>query len=200
MFLWIKKIKEKRLLKKIKALVEQRKLNQVNDTQLVEEINLLNQLAKLYGQLQKYIKEYPYALEMQTNAYRSAANLHDNKAFFWLGQELLRHAKACERWQIEEVISSEFNQQQKENYYLQAHAFLESASKTNTDAIRLLGLCYIHGWGYEIDRKKGFGLIVESIDQDNSWDKLPEIFSKMGLNKPEFLSELIRFRTTGGSN
>jgi TPR repeat protein len=199
MFLWMKKIKEKRLLKKIKSLLDQRKLNQVNDKQLLEEINLLNQLAKLYGQLQKYIKDYPYALEMQVSAYRSAAELNDKEAYLWLAQELLRHARACEQWQLGEVLASDFNHSQQEHYYKQAHAFLELASANNTDAIRLMGLCYIHGWGFVIDRKKGFSLIVDSINKDNSWDKLPEIFSKMGLNKPEFLSELIRFRTTGDS-
>ena len=74
------------------------------------------------------------------------------------------------------------------------------ASVTNTEALRVMGLCHIHGWGVAVDRQKGFSLIVDSINRDNSWDKLPEIFSKIGLNKPEFLSELIRYRTTGGTS
>lgn len=200
MCLWIKKFKEKRLLKKIKSLVQQRKLNQVSDKQLQEEIRLYHQLAELYGTLLAKYKTYPYALEMQVNAYRNAAELEDPLAYYWLGQELLKHAKACEMWQNQEVLANDLNEKQKELYYSQSYRFLELASVNNTDALRLQGLCHIHGWGVPIDRQKGFTFIVESINRDNSWDKLPEIFSKIGLNKPEFLSELIRFRTTGGTS
>ncbi|HBB53508.1 MAG TPA: hypothetical protein DCZ80_06365 [Legionellales bacterium] len=200
MCLWMKKLKEKRLIKKIKSLVMQRKLNQVSDKQLQEELKLYHELATLYGKLVGKHKAYPYALEMQVSAYRNAATLEDPVAYFWLGQEFLKHAKACEEWQNNEVLASELNQQQKDFYYSQSYRYLELASVTNTEALRVMGLCHIHGWGVAVDRQKGFSLIVDSINRDNSWDKLPEIFSKIGLNKPEFLSELIRYRTTGGTS
>jgi len=200
MFLWVKKFKEKRLLKKTRSLLEQRKNHQLSAKQSQEELYLLNQLANLYGQLQKYHNDYPYALEMQVNTYRNIAELGDKNAYFYLAKELLRHAKACEQWQNNEVLANRFNQAWVEQYYAQAHQFLQLASAENSDALRLLGLCYIHGWGFEIDRKKGFSLLIDSINRDNSWDKLPEIFAKLGLNKPEFLSELIKFRTANNPN
>ena len=46
----------------------------------------------------------------------------------------------------------------------------------------------------ELDKKVGFELIVESIEQENSWDKVPQIFASMGLNKPEFFSALTQLR------
>jgi hypothetical protein len=200
MCIWLRKFQEKRLLKKLKSLVQQRKLNQVSDKQMQEEIRLYHRLAKLYGQVLGKYKFYPYALEMQVDAYRNAASLGDYNAYYFLGQELLRHAKACEQWQIQDVLANDFNEKQKEIYYSQSYLFLEQASIHNTDALRLQGLCHIHGWGVPIDRQKGFSFIVDSINRDNSWDKLPEIFSKMGLNRPEFLSELIRFRTSSGTS
>ncbi len=45
-----------------------------------------------------------------------------------------------------------------------------------------------------MDKKRGFDLIVDSIDQENSWDKVPQIFAALGLNKPEFFSQLTQRR------
>lgn len=66
----------------------------------------------------------------------------------------------------------------------------------HVEAKRLHGLCYINGWGVEVDKKRGFELIVESIEQENSWDKVPQIFAAMGLNKPEFFSALTQHRNS----
>lgn len=196
MFTWIKKFKEKSLQKKIKRLIVDRQANHVSDEAIRSEIKLLNQLAKFYRSC-RTSKDFPFALEMEENAYRNAAILGDAEAEFWLGQHLLQHAKAREQWQVDLALGNEFNEQQKNDLYRQAHAYLELSSQKNIASQRLLGLCYIHGWGVAIDRKKGFSLIVESINREDSWDKLPEIFSKIGLNKPEFLKELIKFRSSG---
>lgn len=198
MFNWFSQWQEKRILKKILVLQNDRLTNQVPQSSINLEIKYYHLLANFY---QKHIKSkaYPYAAEMQENANRNAAQLGDEKALLWLGNSLLAHARAREMWQNDKVLATQDNQRKCEDLYLQAHAFLQEAAKKSIEAQRILGLCFIHGWGVSIDRKKGFGLIVESINREDSWDKLPEIFSKIGLNKPEFLKELIKFRTQAES-
>ncbi|HAT9519670.1 TPA: hypothetical protein JBC96_14495, partial [Legionella pneumophila subsp. pneumophila] len=56
------------------------------------------------------------------------------------------------------------------------------------------GLCIINGWGVESDKNAGFELVVDSIEQEGSWDKIPQIFASMGLNKPEFFSAIMQRR------
>jgi hypothetical protein len=107
----------------------------------------------------------------------------------------LDKAKAYETWQNEKILANSENDKRYQDLYFQSHAYLGEASQKSVEALRILGLCSIHGWGEPMDRKKGFGLIVESINRENSWDKVTEIFAKIGLNKPEFLQELIKFRT-----
>jgi hypothetical protein len=194
MFSWIKKWKERKMLKKLKSLAQVRINNQVSQEQVNLEIKLLNQLGQFYLKNRK-LKIYPYASQMFENALRIAAQIGDDNAQLTLGKELLNQAKSRVVWQTEEVLANKDNQAKIDDLFFQAHVFLQEASKKSVEAQRMLGLCSIHGWGEPIDRKKGFSLIVESINREDSWDRLPEIFSKMGLNKPEFLKELIKFRT-----
>ena len=195
MFYWMKRFKEKRLQKKLKRLFQDRQANNVNDIAIEQEIQCLKLLADFYRKCRQS-KYYPYAREMEEAAHRNAAILGDSLSELWLGQNILRHAQAREQWQLDVALANDFNDTQAKSLYQEAHRYLESARKKNVEAERLLGLCYIHGWGVAVDRKKGFSFIVESINREDSWDKLPEIFSKIGLNKPEFLKELIKFRTS----
>jgi hypothetical protein len=197
MCLWLKKWKEKRLLKKIALLQRNRENNQVNQQKLDDEIKLLNELFNFYHKNRKN-KNFPLAKAAQENCMRMAVSLGDQKALLWLGKTLLEEAKERDVWQRAGVLANTHNQKVTEDLFFQAHGFLKESAKINVDAQRLLALCSIHGWGEPIDRKKGFGLLVESINREDSWDKLPEIFAKIGLNKPEFLKELIKFRTQGG--
>ena len=196
MFYWFMHWQEKRLQKKILVLQHDRASNQVPQSAIDQEIRYLSLLANFYHKHLKS-KHYPFALEMQENAYRNAGQLGDTKALLWLGNSLLNHARAREIWQNDKVLANQDNQIKCQDLFFQAHAFLQEAAKKSIEAQRLLGLSHIHGWGVAIDRKKGFSLIVDSINREDSWDKLPEIFSKTGLNKPEFLKELIKFRTQG---
>ena len=194
---WIKRFKEKRLLKKIRVLKAERLSAQVPDIKIQMEIKYLQALALLYRKCFG-LKHYPYALEMQENAYRNAAEIGDFKSEYWLGQELIKHGRARLEWQQAQVISNDDNLRKINELFTQAYIYLEKASLHEVEALRLMGLCHIHAWGKPLDSKKGFAFIVDSINREDSWDKLPEIFSKIGLNKPEFLKELIKFRTNGG--
>ena len=194
MFAWIKKWQERKRLKKLRTLAQTRLSNQVSQDQINLEIKLLHQLGQFYLKNKKS-KVYPYARQMYENTLRIAAQIGDENAQLTLGKEFLDQAKSRQIWQTEEVLANKDNQAKIDDLFYQAHVFLQEASKKSVEAQRMLGLCSIHGWGEPIDRKKGFSLIVESINREDSWDKLPEIFSKIGLNKPEFLKELIKFRS-----
>jgi hypothetical protein len=194
MFYWLTHWREKRMHKRIYVLQHERESNQVSQQAIDQEIKLLKDLADFY-QKRHNSKWYPYATEMLENVKRKAASIGSTEAQLWLGQHLLEHAKAMEIWQNEKVLANQENEKRCRELYFQAHAFLQEASQNSVDALRILGLSSIHGWGVPMDRKKGFGLIVESINRENSWDKVTEIFAKICLNKPEFLQELIKYRT-----
>ena len=71
--------------------------------------------------------------------------------------------------------------------YEEAHAYLSSAGALqHAEAKRLHGLCYINAWGVPEDKEHGFKLVVESIELEQSWDKVPQIFASIGLNSGLF--------------
>lgn len=189
-----KKFKMNRMIKKIKALQAARLNNQVNDEALIKEISLYHTLAGIYGSLQGK-KKFPYAREMVLECYRAAASIDDPKSQYLLGETFLEEAKFREFLEKQGVFSSTGNARQMKQLYEEALAYLTAAeARSHIQAKRLHGLCYINGWGVEPDKKKGFELVVASIDQENSWDKVPQIFAAIGLNKPEFFSELAQIR------
>ncbi|MBA2656517.1 MAG: hypothetical protein H0U70_05965 [Tatlockia sp.] len=169
--------------------------NQASDELLTKEIAQYHQLVSLYKSLIGH-KNYPFAAEMLKACLRSAADLDDVNAQYLLGSQLLDEAKFREQIQNEELFASTANEQQMKLCYEEALAYLKTAEKLNhVLAKRLHGLCYINGWGVQADKAKGFELVVASIEQENSWDKVPEIFASIGLNKPEFFSALTKHRS-----
>ena len=164
--------------------------NQPNEESLKKEKAAYFQLAKIY---QSVIgnKKFPLAREMLLECYRAAAGIEDATAQYLLGKYLLEEARFREDLQANGLFASPSNDRQSKMLYEEAHAYLIAAQTLrHIEAKRLYGLCYINGWGVEADKKKGFDLVVESIEQENSWDKVPQIFAAMGLNKPEFFSAL----------
>jgi len=110
-------------------------------------------------------------------------------------QRMLDEAKVREELENEGHFSSTINARNMKQLYEEAHAWLEAAKQfKHIEAMRLSGLCYINGWGVEPDKDKGFDMVVQSIEMENSWDKVPEIFAKIGLNKPEFFTALTSHR------
>lgn len=186
--------KIKRLTKKAKNLQQARVHNQPSEESLKKEIALYHNLAALY--LTKHgKKKFPFARDMAMECYRAATNLDDAPAQYILGKNLLDEAKFRDQLQTEGLFANPSNEKQMKQLYEEALAYLIAAENlSHIQAKRLHGLCYINGWGVESDKKKGFDLIVASIDQENSWDKVPQIFAAMGLNKPEFFSALAQHR------
>lgn len=192
--IFFKNFKVKSLTKKIKAMQHYRSHNQPTEEQLAKERSLYHQLAALYIKLSKH-KKFPFAREMYWECLRTSAKIEDIDAQFKLAKSSLDEAKFRESLEIGAVFSSPINDQQMRRLYNEALAYLIAAETLGSvEAKRLRGLCYINGWGVETDCDQGFELVVASIDQEKSWDKLPQIFATIGLNKTEFFTALMKHR------
>lgn len=191
-----KRYKIKRLTKKIKALQLNRIHTQPKEEIIAKEILYYHSLIKIYEKLLGH-KKYPFAQEMIIACLRRASTLDDTDAQYAIARKLLEEAKFRERLQLEGVFSSNSNERQMKQLYEEAHAYLQAAEKLNhVLAKRLRGLCYINGWGVTVDKNQGFEMVVASIEQENSWDKIPQIFAAIGLNKPEFFTAIMQRRKT----
>lgn len=189
-----KRFKIKRLTKKIKSMQHNRVHNQPKDEVIAKEIALYHELAGIYKTLIGH-KSYPYASIMSNACLRAAAAIDDANAQYQIGKKLLEEAKFRDQLQQEGLFASSSNERQAYQLFEEALVYLQSAEKLgHAEARRLHGLCYINGWGVTADKDKGFELVVESIEQENSWDKVPQIFAEIGLNKPEFFSALTKRR------
>jgi hypothetical protein len=173
---------------------QSRQLNQPTDENLAKEISLYLALSSIYYSLRKK-KKYPYALVMATECLRGAASIDSPSANYELGKKLLEEAKFREKLEKEGVFASEINNRRATQLFEEAHAYLQGAERLgHILAKRLRGLCYINGWGVAVDKNAGFDLVLASIELENSWDKVPQIFAANGLNKPEFFSALVKHR------
>lgn len=188
--MFFKRFKIKRLSKKLKAMQEQRLHNAVNDSLLKKEIEGYHALSKLYESLIGH-RKWPYAYLLSIESYRAAASIDDSEAQFIISKKLIEEAKLRENLQKEGPLASEANLQLSLSCFAEGHAYLQAADTLgHILAKRYRGLCYINGWGVTVDRELGFDMVVVSIDKENSWDKVPQIFKSIGLNKPEFFSAL----------
>lgn len=183
-----------RLSKKIKSMQLNRVNNQPTDQQVKKEVLTCFELAELYKkQIGK--KNFPFAEIMVVECYKAATNLNDSAAHYQLGQMFINEGKYRQNLQNDGVFSSEENQKRCISVFEQAHAHLLAAEKLgHVEAKRLRGLAIINGWGHEADKNAGFELVVASIEQEGSWDKVPQIFAAMGLNKPEFFAAIMQKR------
>lgn len=191
---YLRRFKINRLTKKLKSMQQSRIHSQPSDEILKKEIAGYHKLALIYQSLQGK-KKFPFAHEMVLECYRAASTIDDPIAQYNIGKSLLDEAKFRSDLQDNVLFANSSNERQMHQFFDEALAYLLSAEKLNhIEAKRLHGLCYINGWGVPVDKKKGFELIIASIEQENSWDKVPQIFATMGLNKPEFFSELTQLR------
>ncbi len=186
--------KIKRITKKIRAMQANRVNNQPGDEVIKKEVAYYFELATLYKNLIG-TKKHPYANVMLVECYRAAANLEDAQAHFLLGKYLLEEARFRHDLDSDGIFNSQENRKETKQEFAEAHAHLAAAEQlSHIEAKRLRGLALVNGWGVPADKDAGFELIVGSIDQEGSWDKVPQIFASMGLNKPEFFSAIMQRR------
>lgn len=193
MTLFIKR-KLKSLTAKAKIFRQNRLNNQTKKDAIDKEIKLYKTLATIYDSLIGKHK-YPFAEVMRNETLRAAASLEDIDSTYQLAEILLEEAKFRENLEKEEVFGSTMNARYVKILYEEAHAYLLAAQKLGSiEAKRLLGICYIHGHGVKLDRDQGFDLVVASIEQENSWDRVPEIFASIAKDDPELFSALMKHR------
>lgn len=188
-----KKFTIKSINKKLKSMQQNRQHNQPSAELIQKEVGLYNSLIEIYKSLNN--KKHPFSQIMIRECLRAAASLENSDAQYRLAEQLLAEAKFRMNLEKEQLFANPTNEAQAERLFNEALAHLISAENLgHIQAKRLHGLCYINGWGVEADGKKGFDLVVASIEQEGSWDKVPQIFAEIGLNKPEFFSALVKHR------
>ena len=139
-----------------------------NPIQIKKEIFNYLKLAKTYASLIGH-KKWPFAQIQVECCYRASAGLDDADSQYILGKRLLDEAVFRQNLQSDLIFDSESNTHRIIDLYKEAHGYLKSAlGEKPIQAKRLLGLCYINGWGVNVNKDKGFDLIIESIEQENS--------------------------------
>lgn len=186
------------IIKKIKAMQANRVHNQPDDVTLKKEIAYYYDLADRYTKLLRH-KKFPYAHIMLVECYRNAASLDDAEAHYRLGCMFVEEGKFRENLVQQGVFNSEDNINRCKQLFADAHKHLGQGERLgHVLAKRLKGLCIINGWGVESNKDAGFELVVASIEQEGSWDKVPQIFAEIGLNKPEFFSAIMQRKKNVG--
>lgn len=181
------------MIKKATAMHRNRQSNAVSDISIKKELVLLYEIAKLYDKYQ-FHKKFPHAREYALEAYRAAAALNDSNGQYVVGQRLLEEGKFWDSVQ-QTLYACNAHKKYATDAYTEAFVYLNSAEAAGHPlAKRLKGLAYVNGWGVEKDSNKGFALVVDSIDLENSWDRATKIFEEIGLNKPEFFSSIMSIR------
>ena len=159
-----------------------------------KEILVYKKLAKIYESLIGS-KKWPFAQLQVSCCYRAAAGLDDPDSQYIMGKRSLDTAIFRQKLQSEGIFESQNNAFHIDELYKEAHQYLNSAvARKPIQSKRLLGLCYINGWGVAVNKDKGFDLIIASIEEENSWPRVQKVFSEVGINQSEFFSELFQHR------
>ncbi len=139
-------------------------------------------------------KGLPNAEQLMQESYRNAAILGSLQAQYQFGKLKLERGKFWQQWR-EGPHGDDIHQTYAQQCYQEAFTYLAEAEQGNyAEAVRLHGMAYIHGWGVEQDKDKGFKLIVKSIDLEQAWDRATQIFEQLGLNTPEFFSTIMAIK------
>ncbi len=199
MFAWFIRLKIKSRLKRATAMYNNRQNNPVSDQVIKREITLLYEIAKLYDKNQ-FHKKFPHAADYALEAYRAAAAINDPNAKYLVGQRLLDKGKFWDSLK-KTAFNCSVHKKYASDAYEEAFVYLDAAEAAgHALAKRLKGLAFVNGWGVEKNNDKGFSLIVDSIDQEQAWDRATKIFDEIGLNKPEFFSSIMSIRQTKANN
>jgi|GEM_PF-820234 len=195
---WLTRRKLKSLAKKITQMERNRQNNPVSDILNKKEILMLYEMAKLYDKYQ-FHKKFPHAKEYALGCYKVAAALNDREAQYIAGERLMEEGKFWDNLK-NTFYASKTHARYAEETYKEAFVYLDAAETAGHPlAKRLKGLAYINGWGVEKNNDHGFSLVVESIDQENAWDRATKIFEAIGLNRPEFFSSIMSIRQSKGA-
>ncbi len=190
---YFKTRKERSLQKKILGLYTMREDNTSNDADLKKEIALNFKLAAFYKK-RRFSKYFPNAFLLVQECYRAAASLGDAQAQYFVSQLLARQGRFWTE-RAQGIYSCNAYNKYADDFFQESFAYLKAAeAQGHPLAKRMHGMAYIHGWGVAVDEDHGFGLVVESIEQEGSWDKATKIFTELGLNKSDFFQSVMASR------
>lgn len=188
---FIQRLKLKSLEKKARNLYERREKGE--NVNRVQEIKANLDLAKFYD-LHLHNKKFPNAEDNANEYYRAAGNLGDPNALYIFGKRRLDKARFWDEW-LQGVYGLPIHKNYASQYYNEAFEYFKKAEESGSPlALRLHGLAYIHGWGVPQDKETGFKMVVQSIDEENAWDRATEIFKEIGLNTPDFFSSIMAIK------
>lgn len=190
---FLQKMKLSKLRKKVQKIHEQvsQAGSKVNPQ---AEVMAQYELAEFYKK-HRFDSSLPHAEIYMLECYRAAASLGDPKAHYLCGRHLLDQAKFWDAWSRGPLYGAEIHKKYAKNFYEEAFTYLHKAEEQSYPlAKRLLGLATIHGWGVAKNVDEGSKLILESIDQENAWDRATKIFEELKLNSPEFFAALRSYR------
>lgn len=188
---FLQRIKLKSLKKKVKNLYEKREKGANVDVKYEAKAQM--DLGNFYSQ-HLFDKDLPNAEVYALECYRAAAILGNSEAQYIFANRQMEKGKF---W--DELSSGMYGRDIHQKYakacYEEAHNYAQKAEDNGYAlAKRLRGLAYINAWGVEKDKTKGFQLVVDSIEEEGSWDKATQIFEEIGLNTPEFFSSIMALR------
>lgn len=184
----LQKLKLKALISKIQKFHDMREKGVNID--LKDEITSQLQLAKFY-QEHLYDKDVPDAAIYVLECYRAAASLGDVHSQYICGQRQFEKGRFWENFSTG-IYGHPVHKKYATACYDEAFIYLKEAENNGHPlAKRLHGLALIKGFGVPKDLEKGFSLVVDSIEQENAWNRATQIFEELGLNTPEFFSLLI---------
>lgn len=187
------KMKFNALKKKAFAYYQARQAEEGTDEDIKKEIAVYLELAKFYKK-HLFDKNMSKAETFLIESYRAAASLGDVHARYILSEILFEKAKFWESLK-ESMYSNKVHGKYAKDAYEEAFVYLKAAEEAgHALAKRLHGLAYVNGWGVEKDQERGFQLVVDSIDQEDAWDRATKIFEKIGLNKPEFFTSIMSLK------
>lgn len=185
------KRKLKKLQKRARILYDKRERGETIDAKY--EIKAQLDLAHFYDKY-RYYKIFPRAESCALEYYRTAAELGSAEAQYTFGQRRLEDAKFWDEW-FAGINGQPLHQELAKSYYTEAFNNLSKAESNGYPlAKRLYGLAYIHGWGVPKDKDRGFKMVVESIEEEGSWNRATQIFTELGLNTPDFFSSIMAIK------
>jgi len=188
---FLSKIKLKSLRKKVNNLHNKRERGENIDVKY--EIKAQKELGKFYDK-HRFDKKLPNAEILANECYRAAALLGDSVAQYIFAERQLQKGKFWDEF-AQGIYGRDIHKTYATNAYEEGFNYLKEADASGSPlAKRLHGLAYINGWGVEVDQDKGFKLVVDSIEEENAWDRATQIFEESGLNKPEFFSAIMTLK------
>ena len=181
--------KIKSLTKKAYNHYLKRQKDNRSDVEIQKEIKIHKQLIAIYRK-KRFSKNYPHASHYIQESLRVAASLNDAESQYQLSKLMFEKGNFWKSLQ-DSCYKSSIQEKYMEQAFQEAHSFMAAAEDQGHPlAIRQHGLALIHGWGIDVDEEAGFQKIVNSIEKEGTWDKATQIFTELGLNRPEFFASL----------